>query len=81
MCPNREWFSMYQQIDGGNVSMENGVVCKIVSIDSVKIRAHDGIFYTLINEVRHVPLMWKSLIFFSVLDSEGYSFQVKDIAV
>lgn len=71
---------MYQYIDEGNVSMPNGIACKIVAIDSVKIQTHDGMFYTL-NEVIHVPLMTKSLISFSVLDSKGYSFQVKGRAI
>ncbi|XP_038875134.1 uncharacterized protein LOC120067667 [Benincasa hispida] len=76
MYPNSEWFSTYQQIDGGNVSMANGVVCKIVGIGSVKIRTHNGAFYTL-KEVRHVPLMKKSLISFSVVDGKGFSFEGK----
>ena len=76
MCPNREWFSTYQQIDGGNVSMANSVVCKIVGIVSVKIRTHDAVYYTL-DEVRHVPLMTKSLISLSVLNSKSCNFKGK----
>ena len=76
MCPNRKWFSTYQEIDGVNVSMANGAMCKIVGIGSVKIRTHHGVVYTL-DKVRHVPLMTKSLISLSVLDSKGYSFKGK----
>ncbi|CAO2834822.1 unnamed protein product [Amaranthus hypochondriacus] len=47
ICPRREWFTTYAQIDGGNVSMANTAVCKAVGIGSIKIRTHDGKFCTL----------------------------------
>ena len=74
ICPRREWFTTYEQIDGGNVSMANSVVCKAVGIGSIKIRTHDGKFCTL-NEVRHVPSMTKNLISLSLLDSKGFNFK------
>ncbi|KAK9742033.1 hypothetical protein RND81_03G144300 [Saponaria officinalis] len=54
--------------------MANSDVCKVVGIGSIKITTHDGKFCTL-NEVRHVPLMTKNLIFLSKLDSKGFGFQ------
>ncbi|KAG6397474.1 hypothetical protein SASPL_143641 [Salvia splendens] len=30
LCPHREYFTTYEQIDGGNVTMANNVVCKVV---------------------------------------------------
>lgn len=74
ICPRREWFTAYEQIDGGNVSMANSVVCKVVGIGSIKIRTHDDKFCTL-NDVRHVPSMTKNLISLSLLDSKGFSFK------
>ncbi|XP_074306515.1 uncharacterized protein LOC141641765 [Silene latifolia] len=74
ICPRREWFTTYEQVDGGTISMANSAVCRIVGIGSVRVRTHDGKFCTL-NEVRHVPLMSKNLIFLSTLDSKGFSFQ------
>lgn len=56
--------------------MGYGVACKLVRISLVKKRTHDCNFYTL-NEVWHVPVMIKSLISFSVLDSKGCDFWVK----
>ncbi|KAJ4728619.1 Retrovirus-related Pol polyprotein from transposon TNT 1-94 [Melia azedarach] len=70
----REWFTTYEQVDGGNISMANSFVCKAVRIGSVKIRTHDGKFCTL-NDVRHIPLMTKNLISLSMLDNKGFSFQ------
>ncbi|CAM8929401.1 unnamed protein product [Rhodiola kirilowii] len=76
ICPCREWFSTYEQIDGGNVSMANSDVCKAVGIGLIRIRTHDDFFCTL-NEVRHVPQMTKNLISLSLLDSKGFSFRGK----
>ena len=72
ICPGREWFTTYTQVDGGSISMANSSVCKVVGTGSIKIRTHDGSFCTL-NEVRHVPLMTKNLISLSLLDSKGFS--------
>ncbi|KAJ4721737.1 Retrovirus-related Pol polyprotein from transposon TNT 1-94 [Melia azedarach] len=74
ICPRREWFTTYEQVDGGNISMANSSICKAVGIGSIKIRTHDGKFCTL-NNVRHVPLMTKNLISLSMLDNKGFSFQ------
>ncbi|KAJ4714843.1 Retrovirus-related Pol polyprotein from transposon TNT 1-94 [Melia azedarach] len=74
ICPRREWFTTYEQVDGGNISMANSSVCKAVGIGSIKIRTHDGKFCTL-NDVKHVPLMTKNLISLSMLDNKGFSFQ------
>ena len=74
ICPNREFFSTYEQIDGGNVTMANSAACKVVGIGLVRIQTHDGVFCTL-NEVRHVPQMTKNLISLSLLDSKGFSFK------
>lgn len=46
-CPNREWFLTYELIDGGNITMANNAICKIVGIGSIRIRTHDGFFCTL----------------------------------
>ncbi|GAA0184263.1 hypothetical protein LIER_31551 [Lithospermum erythrorhizon] len=74
ICPKREWFSTYEQVDGGNIFMANNSVCKVVGIGSVKIRTHDGKFCTL-EDVRYVPLMTKNLISLSLLDRKGFSFK------
>ncbi|KAK9740681.1 hypothetical protein RND81_03G053700 [Saponaria officinalis] len=74
ICPRRERFTTYEQVDDGNISMANGDVCKAVGIGSIKIRTHDGKLCTL-NEVRHVPLITKKLISLSKLDSKDFGFQ------
>ncbi|CAL1408658.1 unnamed protein product [Linum trigynum] len=74
MCPSKECFSTYEKIDGGHVSMANGVICKIVGRGSVRMRTHDGSIRTL-NNVRHIPEMTKNLISLSLLDNKEFSFK------
>ena len=61
MCPNRNWFITYREINGGNVLMGNNVACKTVGIGIVKIKMYDGIVRKLA-EVWHVPDPKKNLI-------------------
>lgn len=74
ICPRREWFSTYEQIDEGNISMADSSACKVVGIGSIKIRTHDGKFCTL-NDVRHAPRMMKNLISLGLLDSKGFRYK------
>lgn len=54
--------------------MCNSVVCNAVAIGSNRNnRTHDGSFSTL-NEIRHVPLLTKNLIFLSLLNGKGFNF-------
>jgi len=76
ICPRRERFSSYEQLDGDNIVMANSSVCKVVGMGSIKIKTHNGKFYTL-NKVRHVPDMTKNLISLSLLDKKGFSFKGK----
>lgn len=77
ICPRREWFTTYEQVDGGSISMAKSSFCKVVGTGSIKIRTHDGSFCTMI-EVRHVSLMTKNLIPLSLLDNKGFSWSGKD---
>jgi hypothetical protein len=63
ICPRRERFSTFEQLDGGNIAMTNSCAYKVVGMGSIKIRTHDGKLCTL-NEFRHVPHMTKNLISF-----------------
>ena len=56
--------------------MGNNVPCKLVGIDSIQIKMHDGIVRTLI-DVCQVPKLKKNLVFVGVMDSKGFSCKVK----
>ncbi|KAG6430432.1 hypothetical protein SASPL_108499 [Salvia splendens] len=74
LCPHMEYFTTYEQIDRGNITMANSVVCKVVDIGFIRIRTHNGVFCTL-NVVRHVPQMTKNLISLSTFDNKGFNFK------
>jgi len=73
MCPNRDWFTTYQPIEGGVVLIGNNMSCKVVGIGSIRIKMHDGVVRTLTN-VRHIPDLKKNLISLGTLDSQGYKY-------
>jgi hypothetical protein len=71
MCPKRHWFTTYEPISGGLVFMRNDAACKIVGIDTIRIKMHDKNVRTLTN-VRHIPYLKKILFFF--WDSLDYDY-------
>ena len=68
--PNKDWFSTYQQIDGGKALLVNSVACKVVRVNIIWIKMHDDIVRTL-TDVRHVLELKKILIFLGIIDSNG----------
>ncbi|XP_071741174.1 uncharacterized mitochondrial protein AtMg00300-like [Rutidosis leptorrhynchoides] len=76
MCPIRDWFTTYQEINGGKVLMGNDLPCKVVGIGTVQIKMYDGTVRTL-TDVRHVPKLRKNLIFLGTLDSIGCEYRAR----
>ena len=70
MCPNRDWFTTYNDVNGGTVLMGNDHACEIVGVGTVRIKMHDGVVRTLTG-VRHIPDLRKNLISLGSLDSNG----------
>ena len=66
MCPIREWFFEFQELDGGVVYMgnDNPGIC------SIKLRNHDG-STRIFRDVRYVPKLKKNLISLGALESKG----------
>ena len=42
MCPYKNYFSDYQEIDGGNVMMGNNAVCRIICMGNVSLKLNNG---------------------------------------
>ena len=70
MCPSKQWFETYHEVNGGKVLLRNNKACNVVGIGNVKIRMQDGIERTLTN-VRHIPELKKNLISLGTLDMVG----------
>jgi len=73
MCPNKDWFTTYQALDGGKVLLGNNAPSKVVNIGTVRIKMFDRIMRTLTN-VKHVPELKKNMISLGTLDSKSYSY-------
>ncbi|XP_073107271.1 uncharacterized protein [Elaeis guineensis] len=76
MCPYRDWFYTYEQIDSGVVLMGNNAPCKTVGIGSIRIKMHDGIVRTL-TQVRHIPDLKKNLISLGTLEANGCKYSAE----
>ena len=51
ICPRRELFASFEELDGGLMSMRDDHTCRLVSKDTVRIRKYDGTLREL-KEVR-----------------------------
>lgn len=69
MTFNKDLFSIYK-VDGGNVTLGNDDTCKVVGIDYVVIKMHDGMI-RMLNDIRHVLGLKKNLISLGTLDGLG----------
>ena len=77
MCPIREWFFEFQEVDGGVVYMGNDHPCKTAGIGSIKLRNHDGTT-RILRDVRYVPKLKKNLISLGALESKGLVVMMRD---
>ena len=71
MCPNKHWFSSFEELDGGVVLMGNDNACQTKGIGTIRLKMHDGTIRRLTN-VRYILDLKKNLISLGVLDSDGY---------
>ena len=71
MCPNKEWFSSFKELEGGVVFMGNDSACKTAGIGTIKLRNHDRVIEKL-TDVRYVTNLKKK-----ILSKEEVFFQYK----
>ena len=70
MTPHREWFSKYENYDGGDVFLGDELTTKISRRGRVKLLLNDGRIRTL-PRVLHIPKLARSLISVSKLGAAG----------
>ena len=73
MCPHRNWFTSYEDVNGSYVFMSNNVSCQTIGMGNIRIKMYDNTVRTLISVI-HVSDLKKKLISLGVLDSNGYKF-------
>jgi len=65
-CPNRNWFSSFEKLDGCFVVMDNDRPCNMEGIDTLLVKIFLGMVPEL-KEVRYVPQLKKNPISVGVL--------------
>jgi len=53
MSPQRDWFTIFDELEGHNVLMGSDTSCKTIGISFVQIRMYDDIIHAL-NNVKYV---------------------------
>jgi len=76
-CPNRDWFSSFEKIDGCSIVMRDDHSCTMEAIDTVHIKMFDGTVWKL-KDVRYVPQPTRNLISIGVLKVLGLKVSVRD---
>ncbi|GJR11478.1 zinc finger, CCHC-type containing protein [Tanacetum coccineum] len=71
MTHRRDFLYDFKVVDGGSVQLGDNKTCTIKGIGKVKIQLHDGSSFIL-EDVRYVPRLRRSLISLGTLEKEGY---------
>ena len=69
MTPHMEWFSEYENYDGGDVFLGDDLTTKILGLGRVKLLKYGRI--RILPGVLHIPKLFRSLISVSKLDDAG----------
>ena len=77
MCPHKEWYFNFEELDGGVVYMGNDESCKTAGVGSIRLKNHDGSTRVL-TDVRYVPKLKKNLISLGALESKGFAMTIRD---
>ena len=76
MCPHKDWFVIYNNIECGIVLMGNDAQYKVIGIGTIQIKTHDGVIRTLTN-VRNILNLKCDLISLGTLESLGCKYSVE----
>ncbi|GKD12318.1 zinc finger, CCHC-type containing protein [Tanacetum coccineum] len=76
MTHRRDFLYDFKVVDGGSVQLGDNRTCTIKGTGKVKIQLHDGSSFIL-EDVRYVPGLRKSLISLGTLEKEGYTVKMQ----
>ena len=77
MCPHKEWFFNFEEVDGGVVYMDSGNVNYITRMSSIRLRNHDGSI-RVFTDVWYVSKLKTNLISLGALESKGLVVIIRD---
>ncbi|GKA24488.1 hypothetical protein Tco_0710521 [Tanacetum coccineum] len=76
MTHRRDFLYDFKVVDGGSVQLGDNRTCTIKGTGKVKIQLHDGSSFIL-EDVRYVPGLRRSLISLGTLEKEGYTVKMQ----
>ena len=71
-----EWFSSFQELDGGTILMGNDSACKTKGIGKICLKMHDGVVRVL-SDVQYVLDLKKNPISLGTLDSKDFKITIE----
>ncbi|KAH9656595.1 hypothetical protein KPL70_022738 [Citrus sinensis] len=77
LCPIKEWFTDFRNLESGAVVIGNDQPCRTMGIGTIRLKMLDGMVRKL-NEVRFVPVLKKNLISVGALEPKGYKVTIED---
>ena len=77
MCPHKEWFFNFKEVDGGVVYMGSGDVSYTTRMGLIWLRNRDGSTRVMIDFL-YVPKLKKNLISLEALESKGLVMIIHD---
>ncbi|KAH9684220.1 hypothetical protein KPL71_027928 [Citrus sinensis] len=77
LCPIKEWFTDFRNLESGAVVMGNDQPCRTMEIGTIRLKMFDGMVREL-KEIRFVPALKKNLIFVGALEAKGYKVTIED---
>ncbi|KAH9753660.1 hypothetical protein KPL71_015154 [Citrus sinensis] len=77
LCPIKEWFTDFRNLESGAVVMGNDQHCRTMGIGTIRLKMFDGIIREL-KEVRFIPTLKKNLIYVGALEAKGYKVTIED---
>lgn len=71
MCPNKEWFTEFEDVTGGKVLMGNHMTCQVKGIGTINLKVKGNNILAL-EKTRYIPNLQRNLISLGVLDDLKY---------
>ena len=77
MCPIKEWFTDFRNLESSAVVMGNDKPCRTMEIETIRLKIFDEMVIELQN-VRFVLDLKKNLISVGILEAKGYKVTIED---
>ncbi|KAH9662850.1 hypothetical protein KPL70_019489 [Citrus sinensis] len=77
LCPIKEWFTDFRNLESGVVMMWNNQHCRTMGIGTIWLKMFDGMVKEL-KEIRFVTEIKKNLIYVGALEAKGYKVTIED---